>query len=221
MKEIPLRVDFAGGWLDVPSFSRKDGIICNCAIFPTISKHNCPYHIGGGLGGSAANSILKGENSILSEINNGVGWQDPAIIIETGLCAWQSGTKPKLIIKRDGSILIGKMAINWTGKRHYTSKLVNNIRDYNIIVDSGKICYSGILKNNLKIICNGIKKYYESQLKEGMTPLVSYNALAYKYCGSGWGGYSLYIFNNTNERNNFVINNKTAMSIEPYCRWLK
>lgn len=33
----PLRVDFAGGWLDVPRFSRAGGLVVNCAISPLVS----------------------------------------------------------------------------------------------------------------------------------------------------------------------------------------
>ena len=36
-QEVPLRVDFAGGWLDVPRFSQKGGFIVNCAIKPLVS----------------------------------------------------------------------------------------------------------------------------------------------------------------------------------------
>lgn len=34
--DAPLRVDFAGGWLDVPRLARPDGFIVNCAITPTV-----------------------------------------------------------------------------------------------------------------------------------------------------------------------------------------
>ena len=42
-QEAPLRVDFAGGWLDVPRFARPDGYIVNCTISPTVSLRAWPY----------------------------------------------------------------------------------------------------------------------------------------------------------------------------------
>lgn len=41
--EAPLRVDFAGGWLDVPRFSRPGAFIVNCAISPLVSLREWPY----------------------------------------------------------------------------------------------------------------------------------------------------------------------------------
>jgi len=43
-------------------------------------------------------------DAVQSELDMNVGWQDPAIIKETGLCVWQSGNYPKLEIKRNGVI---------------------------------------------------------------------------------------------------------------------
>ena len=55
---VPLRVDFAGGWLDVPKFARPDGYIVNCSITPLVGLSDWdPYRIrsaGGGGGGAAA-----------------------------------------------------------------------------------------------------------------------------------------------------------------------
>jgi len=36
--ELPLRVDFAGGWLDVPKMSRKGAFIVNCTITPKVGN---------------------------------------------------------------------------------------------------------------------------------------------------------------------------------------
>jgi glycerol-3-phosphate cytidylyltransferase-like family protein len=33
-QEAPLRVDFAGGWLDAPMYARAGGYVVNCAISP-------------------------------------------------------------------------------------------------------------------------------------------------------------------------------------------
>ncbi len=93
--EIPLRVDFAGGWTDHPKFAWPGAFIVNCAITPFVSLDKWPYHKpGAGLGGSAAWDILNGGDGFTFEEENGAGWQDPAIIHETGLCVWRSGRAP-------------------------------------------------------------------------------------------------------------------------------
>ena len=40
---VPLRVDFAGGWLDVPTNARAGEYIVNCAISPTVSLREWEY----------------------------------------------------------------------------------------------------------------------------------------------------------------------------------
>src|SRR6185295_7341183 len=90
-EEAPLRVDFAGGWLDVPRFARAGAYVVNCAISPTVSLRDWPYERNAGLGGSGAWALLNGKDGVGSELDLGVGWQDPAVISETGLCVWRSG----------------------------------------------------------------------------------------------------------------------------------
>ena len=214
--KVPLRVDLAGGWLDVPSKARPDGIIVNCAISPMVGKDDWPYRIGGGLGGSAANAILNGKDPFKSELGMGVGWQDPAIIIETGLCAWRSGKQPSLIIKRNGSMLEGRMAIFWTGQRHYTPGLVDKYRNYDAIADSGKIGLAGLESESIESIWCAIRQYYAVQVCEGMVELPDHEAEAYKYCGGGWGGYALYVFRDRKRRDRFAASSKDAIAVEPY-----
>ena len=86
MAQAPMRVDLAGGWLDVPRLSRPDGYIVNCTISPMVSLYEWPYEKCSGLGGSAAYALLQGKDAISSELNNDVGWQDHVVIMETGLC---------------------------------------------------------------------------------------------------------------------------------------
>ena len=81
---VPLRVDFAGGWLDVPNNAREGEYVVNCAISPTVSLQEWEYRQGGGLGGSGAWSVLNGWDPVRSELGLGVGWQDPAVVAETG-----------------------------------------------------------------------------------------------------------------------------------------
>ena len=82
---LPLRVDFAGGWLDVPRHSREGEFIVNCSISPLVSLKSWKYEQRAGLGGSAAWAYLNGHDPIKSELDLGVGWQDPAVIKEGGL----------------------------------------------------------------------------------------------------------------------------------------
>ncbi len=84
---VPLRVDFAGGWLDVPRYARKGSYVVNCAITPMVSLCEWPYEKRSGLGGSGAWAMLEGRDPVASELALGVGWQDPAVIAETG-CAY-------------------------------------------------------------------------------------------------------------------------------------
>lgn len=215
--EVPLRVDFAGGWLDVPRHARPDGYIVNCAIVPKVSLANWSYEIGGGLGGSAAYAILRGKNAVNSEIEMGVGWQDPAIISETGLCVWKSGKYPHLDFKRDPEILRGNMALWWTGESHTTATHADNARDYLAILNAVKIARDGVLMNELMQLARGVQMSYELQLNEGMNQLPDVgNNIARKYCGGGHGGYAVYLFADRALRDNFVANNMRAMSIEPY-----
>jgi cytidyltransferase-like protein len=126
----PLRVDFAGGWLDVPRFARVGGFIVNAAISPTVSLREWPYFQNAGLGGSGAWALINGKDGVGSELDLGVGWQDPAVISETGLCVWRSGPRPDLEVKTDGSLLRGRLALYWTGTQHSTPGVVNQTRDY-------------------------------------------------------------------------------------------
>jgi cytidyltransferase-like protein len=215
--EVPLRVDFAGGWLDVPKFSRIGGHIVNCAISPTVSIKDWGYEIGGGLGGSAAYALLMGKNSVQSELDLGVGWQDPAVIKETGLCVWKSGQMPELEFKTNGAWLKGKMALLWTGKNHVTYEKTDLNRDFEMIFEAGNIARAAVYpgKEDIKLLASAVNLSYKMQLGEGMEELRSYNEIGKKYCGGGWGGYALYLFENEAERSVFLKNEHTK-AIEPF-----
>ncbi|MEK6897634.1 MAG: adenylyltransferase/cytidyltransferase family protein [Nanoarchaeota archaeon] len=216
--KVPLRVDFAGGWLDVPRFSRKGGYIVNCSISPLVSDKSWPFKIGGGLGGSAARAILDIKNGVLSELKLGVGWQDPAIIEETGLCVWRSGNRPILESKYNPDWLNGKMAIFFTGKSHNTPNLANLKRDYDAIYKAGLLSKKAVEKSSLIILAKSIRESYVVQLKEGMDKLPDLNkSLARKYLGGGHGGYALYIFKDKKDRD-MALRNKNAKAIEPYIK---
>jgi cytidyltransferase-like protein len=216
--EAPLRVDFAGGWLDVPRFASPDGYIVNCAISPLVSLREWPYEKQAGLGGSGAWALLNGRDGFESEINLGVGWQDPAVIRETGLCVWRSGKSPVLDIKRNGDFLAGRMAVFWTGTSHDTPGIAETSRDYDEIARSGRVAREGVLHADPELLAEGISIYHATQLGEGMDPLPDIaGSLARKYCGGGHGGYALYLFSGQAQRDQAFSTLAELRAIEPYC----
>jgi cytidyltransferase-like protein len=216
--EVPVRVDFAGGWLDVPRLARKGGYVVNCAVSPLVSLEHWPYEIGGGLGGSAAHALLNVKNGIRSEVKLGVGWQDPAVIEETGLCVWQSGKQPVLEVKQNPVWLEGRMAIFWTGKTHHTPTIVKNVRDYNLIFKAGKVARDAVHAQDIRALARAVGMSYQAQLKEGMQPLPKVaGALAAKYLGGGHGGYALYLFTTKAQRDK-AARGKGFKKIEPYTK---
>jgi len=217
--EAPLRVDFAGGWLDVPKHAIQGEFIVNCAISPMVSKYAWNYEKQSGLGGSGAWAMLNGKNSVKSELELGVGWQDPAVIHETGCCVWRSGPMPELDFKRNGDFLQGLMAIAWTGQEHDTPSIVDHQRDYQQIARSSQIARKGVLRADISQIAKGMSIYYDSQIAEGMLPLPEASgALAWKYCGGGYGGYALYLFPSEPHRADWVASCSSRQAIEPYCK---
>jgi len=219
--QVPLRVDFAGGWLDVPARARDGAFVVNVAITPVVSLHEWPYEIGAGLGGSAAKAILEGGNGTDRELASGAGWQDPAVIRETGLCVWRSGPGPVLDFRvGPGELLADKMALLWTtARRCGCSDLTARERDYDLIQEAGWCARQAILNADFERLADAVEQSYAAQLKEGMEHLAYCGEEARKYCGAGWGGYALYLFRAAEERNGFVKHEQRARAIEPYDRW--
>jgi cytidyltransferase-like protein len=217
--EAPLRVDFAGGWLDVPRFSRPGEFIVNCAISPLVSLREWPYEKQAGLGGSGAWALLNGRDGVTSEIDMGVGWQDPAVIRETGLCVWRSGMTPVLDFKQNGDFLSGCMAVLWTGHSHDTPGVVDHPRDYERIAASGRIARDGARHASLRGLADGMSAFHQTQLDEGMEPLPAIaGAIAHKYCGGGYGGYALYLFDKSELRTQALADHAQLRAVEPFCR---
>jgi glycerol-3-phosphate cytidylyltransferase-like family protein len=214
----PLRVDFAGGWLDVPRFARPGAYIVNCSISPLVSLHDWPYRARSGLGGSAAYAVLQGDNGVRSEMKLGVGWQDPAVIAETGLCVWKSGAEPRLEFKRDGETLRGRLALWWTGQPHDTPAAADLPRDYRKIQEAAQMARQAVLGESLDLLTAAINRSYQAQRAEGMEPLPDAPAArAKKYCGGGWGGYALYLFSAAADRDRFLERSQ-GVAIEPFLR---
>ena len=195
-QEAPLRVDFAGGWLDVPRFARPGGYIVNCAISPTVSLRAWPYERNAGLGGSGAWALLNGKDGVDAELDLGVGWQDPAVIAESGLCVWRSGRRPDLELKTDGAFLRGRLAVFWTGMSHSTPDVANQSRNYDAIARAGQTARDAVWRQDFAQLADAVRQSSAMQTDEGMAPLATDlpGALASKYCGGGFGGYAVYLF---------------------------
>ncbi len=215
--EAPLRVDFAGGWLDVPRHAREGGSIVNCAISPTVSLSDWPYERNAGLGGSGAWALLNGGDGVASELSLGVGWQDPAVIREGGLCVWRSGPSPRLELKTDGAMLRGRMALYWTGGSHDTPAEADRRRDFDAVFAAGQVARTAVWQQDRAKLAEAVRMSYAQQRDEGMNPLPDDvpGAQAWKYCGGGHGGYAVYLFDDPTARDAAVAR-RGLRAVEPY-----
>lgn len=216
---VPLRVDFAGGWLDVPANAMPGEYIVNCAISPTVSLKEWEYRQGAGLGGSGGWSVLNGWDPVRSELGLGVGWQDPAVIAETGACVWRSGPRPVLEFKNTGEFLQGRMAVFDTRIRHDTPGIASLPRSLGKIAKAARVARMGVMQQDVMVLSVGVQMSYQAQLEEGMAPLPELGrALACKYCGGGHGGYALYLFECAEDRAAALQLCRDLYPVEPYCR---
>lgn len=215
----PLRVDFAGGWLDVPENAIPGEFIVNCSISPTVSLKEWLYRKGAGLGGSGGWSVLNGWDPVASELGLGVGWQDPAVIAETGACVWKSGAKPVLDFKNTGEFLRGRMAVYDTRIEHNTPGLACLERNFSKIAKAARVARLGVQEQDITVLSIGVQMSYKLQLAEGMLPLPKIgDCLAHKYCGGGHGGYAVYLYETPEAREEALEACEDLYPIEPYCR---
>lgn len=215
----PVRVDLGGGWFDVPAMSRATARIVNCAITPMMSLNEPFYKPGGGIGGSAAWALLHGCDPVEADLASGAGWQDPAVIQETGLCVWQSGVVPRLILKAPGNILMGRMTLKWTGTPHSTPELVDKPRDYAMIEAAGIAAEFAVRTDDYAKLCRAVSLTYSAQMSEGMAPIhAGRGCKAMRYCGSGWGGYILRMYDMLGDREHALEQDPDMIAIEPYIK---
>lgn len=218
-KHVPLRVDFAGGWLDVPEYSIEGAYIVNCAVSPTVSLREWLYRKGAGMGGSGGWSVLNGWDPVGSELGLGVGWQDPAVIAETGACVWKSGRKPVLDFKNTGEFLRGRMAIYDTRIKHNTPGLAGLERPFKKIAKAASVARLGIKEQDIAVLAIGVQMSYQLQLEEGQAPLPEIGeCLAHKYCGGGHGGYAVYLYETPEAREAALESCEDLYPVEPFCR---
>lgn len=218
-QHVPLRVDFAGGWLDVPENAIPGEFVVNCSVSPTVSLKDWKYRQGAGMGGSGGWSVLNGWDPVKSELGLGVGWQDPAVIAETGACVWQSGRYPVLDFKNTGEFLRGLMAVYDTRIKHDTPGLASLNRNFSKIAKAARVARLGVLEQDVAVLAVGVQLSYQVQLEEGMQPLERIgDSLAHKYCGGGHGGYALYLYETEEDRAQALASCPYLYPIEPYCR---
>jgi hypothetical protein len=111
------------------------------------------------------------------------------------------------------------MAINWTGSPHDTPGVANLPRDYDRIAHSARIAREGVLHADLARLAEGVALYHQTQLDEGMVPLPRISdSIACKYCGGGYGGYALYLFDDPAHRGAAVAATPQLRAVEPLCR---
>jgi hypothetical protein len=122
-----------------------------------------------------------------------------------------------LDLKRNVDLLVGKMAILWTGSEHDTPGFADDQRDYAKIERSGHLAREGVLADSLPMLADGIRCYHEVQLEEGMPALPEIDgALAKKYCGGGHGGYAVYLFESGAARDAALASMGAMRPVEPY-----
>lgn len=142
--------------------------------------------------------------------------------MESGLCVWRSGPEPILERKINPDFLTGLMALQWTGQPHDTDILKSKQRDYKLIESAGLAAAQATLMNlpddRLQELSRAIHLSHMAQQDEGMPRIQYGKALSAKYCGSGWGGYKLFLFAFAKHRDAFVNENKHTVAIEPYMR---
>jgi len=173
------------------------------------------------MGASAARSLLLGEDPITSELDMGVGWQDPAVILETGLCIWKSGAQPALVEKvSPGELgLDGRMAVRWTYKRDRSSTDIGRTRPgAGDLALAGRAAAAAVRSRDFDALCAAVTLAHGDQLAEGMKPLESRGERAMKYCGAGFGGMALYLFESRERRDAFVAEDDDVGAIEPHMR---
>lgn len=181
----PCWVDFAGGWLDNATHAIEGAYIVNCAV------------------------------SCASLGQSTTGWQDAAINKETGLCVWRSGPTPVLDTKVNPDWLKGLMALWYCG--HPNNPVSDSFpRNYQHIAEASYKAAGAVRESNLSRLAEAINMAHNQQLEEGMASVPSaLRSLAYKYVGSGHGGYVLYLFASLEDRSKFCERQDT-MAVEPF-----
>ena len=88
-----------------------------------------------------------------------------------------------------------------------------------MIHDASLVAAEAVWREDVGRLAEAVRMSYRAQMEEGMHPLPHRDkCLACKYCGGGWGGYAVYLFQSANDRNAFVGCQAQAKAIEPFVR---
>jgi cytidyltransferase-like protein len=123
---------------------------------PLVSLREWPYEKQAGLGGSGAWALLNGRDGVESEIDLGVGWQDPAVIRETGLCVWRSGPNNRCSISNTTATSSQAAWPSLDRHPHDTPGVANLPRDYDRIAQSARIARQGVLHADIAKLAEGV-----------------------------------------------------------------
>lgn len=109
------------------------------------------------------------------------------------------------------------MALLWTGSTHVTYENTDLKRDYDLVEHAGRLARQAVLpgQESIQNLAEAVNVSYRMQLQEGMEQLPSHGELGKKYCGGGWGGYALYLFETQQQREEF-LKLEDSKAIEPY-----
>jgi hypothetical protein len=85
------------------------------------------------------------------------------------------------------------------------------------------MAYQALCVNSPLRLLAAVRRNYRVQCEEGMIPLPEIpGSHARKYCGAGWGGYALYLFNSAEARDAGLRwasrKGLEALAVEPYLR---
>lgn len=112
------------------------------------------------------------------------------------------------------------MAVLFTGSEHDTPGYVDNQRDYDKIYQASQVAAEAVLKEDLALLGKAVGLSYDVQMGEGMLPLPeAAGCLGRKYCGGGFGGYAVYLFESLEARNMFCETVPETQAIEPLVRY--
>ena len=122
-----------------------------------------------------------------------------------------------LDFKRNGDFLLDHMALHYTGISHDTPANADNLSDYNLIEKAGTTARDGVFNGSITLLGKAIQMSYAAQIKEGMSELADApGCVGRKYCGGDWGGYALFLFEQSTERDAFVSSATCNRAIEPF-----
>ena len=100
---------------------------------------------------------------------------------------------------------------------HDTPANADKERNYARIEAAGAKAKDAVQHCSLLTLGEAIELSYQAQREEGMNELPeAKNCLGRKYCGGGWGGYALYLFETEAVRDAFVRSEQCNRDIEPY-----